>query len=124
MPIVRADDAPVFPLTGIDVTGLAGPARGCAETTTYRIAIEGGASLPLHHHDHEEIVHIVEGSAVQVLDGQEHRVGAGDTVIIPAGTWHRVFAPAEGTATLLCAIPAGTKMIREDGSEIVPPWGE
>jgi len=123
VPIVRSRDAPGFELAGMTVTGFAAPARGCAETTTYRIVLEEGGSLPVHRHDHEEVVHVVEGAVVQVLDGEEHDVGPGDTVIIPAGTVHYAFT-RDATAALLCAMPAGTRMIREDGSESVPPWGE
>jgi quercetin dioxygenase-like cupin family protein len=48
-------------------------------------------------------------------------VGVGDSVVVPTGAWHHLEAGADG-ATITVAMPGGTKLILEDGSEIVPPW--
>ncbi|MEJ1975002.1 MAG: cupin domain-containing protein [Acetobacteraceae bacterium] len=76
--------------------------------------IEPGAAIPLHFHNCEESVIVLEGEAVAVVDGVEHRVGPGDTTWIPAGLPHffrnetagllRIFwtyASAEATRTLV-----------------------
>ena len=50
---------------------------------------EPGAAIPLHSHNCEESVLLLEGSAVAELDGVEHAVEAGDVTFIPAGLPHR-----------------------------------
>ncbi len=123
MPMARSADDPTFDLEGARITGLASPGRGAAETIMYRIDLEPDSALPSHRHDHEEVFHLARGSLTSVLDGEEHAVSVGDTVIIPAGTLHHAFTGAEA-AELLVAMPAGTLFIRPDGERGVPPWGK
>ena len=47
--------------------------------------------------------------------------GLGTRSCVPTGAWHHLEAGADG-ATITVAMPGGTKLILEDGSEIVPPW--
>ena len=42
-------------------------------------------------------------------------------MVVPIGAWHH-FEAGAGGATIVVTMLAGTKLIREDGSEIVPPW--
>jgi putative monooxygenase len=51
-------------------------------------AFEGGAQIPLHKHNCEESVMILEGHAIAVLDGVEHALGPLDTTWIPADVPH------------------------------------
>jgi putative monooxygenase len=48
-----------------------------------------GASLPLHHHNCDESVTVLEGSAVFVGEGAEHSLSPGDCTLVPAGVVHR-----------------------------------
>ncbi len=48
-----------------------------------------GAAIAFHTHNCEESVMVLEGDAVAVLDGVEHRLKAGDTTWIPANVPHR-----------------------------------
>jgi putative monooxygenase len=50
---------------------------------------EPGAAIPLHHHNCEESVLLLEGEAVAEIDGAEHPVRAGDVTFIPANVPHR-----------------------------------
>ncbi len=45
----------------------------------------------------------------------------GDSVVVPIGAWHPFVADDAG-ATLIVTMVGGTRLIREDGTEIVPPW--
>jgi quercetin dioxygenase-like cupin family protein len=122
MPILRSEDAPEFDLNGITIRGGAAPSRGATETMTWRITLRPGQRLPEHTHDHEEVFHVVEGSVMASLDGDETRVGPGDTVVIPSGVRHTSFTDDASTATLLAIMPSGTLMIRDDGERVSPPW--
>ena len=47
-----------------------------------------GDRIPLHRHDVDEAVIVVEGQGQYHLGGQAHAVSAGDVVFIPAGVVH------------------------------------
>jgi quercetin dioxygenase-like cupin family protein len=122
MPILRSEDAPEFDLNGIALRGGASPSRGATETMTWRITFAPGQRLPEHTHDHEEVFHVVEGELTASLDGEETRVRAGDTVVIPVGVRHTSFTDDATSALLLSIMPTGTVMIRADGERVSPPW--
>ena len=48
-----------------------------------------GAAIPLHTHNCEESVMVLDGEARVEIDGVEHRMGAGDTTWVPADVPHR-----------------------------------
>lgn len=56
--------------------------------------IPPGAAIPLHHHDCEESVLIVHGSATVEIDGARHDAFAGDVTWLAAGVPHRFINPA------------------------------
>lgn len=50
---------------------------------------EPGAAIPLHKHNCEESVLLLEGTAVAEIDGVEYSIQAGDVTFIPADIPHR-----------------------------------
>lgn len=48
-----------------------------------------GAAIPLHKHNCEESVLVLEGEAIAVIDGVEHRLKALDTTWLPSNVPHR-----------------------------------
>lgn len=50
---------------------------------------EPGGAIPLHTHNCEESVMVLDGEAIAEIDGVEHRLQAGDTTFIPAELPHR-----------------------------------
>ena len=48
-----------------------------------------GASIPLHFHNCEESVILLEGQAIAEIEGVEHDIAAGEMSFIPAGIPHR-----------------------------------
>jgi quercetin dioxygenase-like cupin family protein len=49
---------------------------------------EPGASVQEHSHPHEQLGMVVDGELVLVIDGVEHRLGAGHGYQIPGGVAH------------------------------------
>jgi quercetin dioxygenase-like cupin family protein len=121
MPVERAADHPTFELGGNTITSLAAPSRGAEEAALFRIDLPPGGGLPKHHHDHLDVFAVETGEGVIHIGEEEHAVAPGDSVVVPVGAWHYFVAGTEG-ATLAVTMLAGTKLIREDGSAIVPPW--
>jgi quercetin dioxygenase-like cupin family protein len=50
---------------------------------------EPGAAIPLHFHNCEESVLLLEGEAIVEIDGVDYPVNAGDVSFIPANVPHR-----------------------------------
>jgi len=67
-------------------------------TMLARIVLKKGARVPVHHHFHEQISHVVEGALNFVVDGKEIRVRAGDVLCIPPGVPHEVVALEDSVA--------------------------
>jgi quercetin dioxygenase-like cupin family protein len=77
--------------------------------------LEPGAGIPVHSHNCEESVVILEGRAIVEIDGIEHEVGPGDATFLPANIPHRfrnasaqepmrmlwTYASVEATRTLI-----------------------
>jgi mannose-6-phosphate isomerase-like protein (cupin superfamily) len=62
----------------------------------------GQATQRHHHRRSEEIYLVTHGSGRLELDGETIRVGAGDAILIPPGTWHTIGNDGTGELTLLC----------------------
>jgi putative monooxygenase len=58
-----------------------------------------GGSIPLHTHNCEESVMVLEGEAIAEIDGLRHRMGPTDTTWVPADVPHR-FINASETAPM------------------------
>jgi mannose-6-phosphate isomerase-like protein (cupin superfamily) len=69
--------------------------------------LDAGAEDPQSPHGEDEIYHVLDGSATVEVDGEQRKVGAGDTIFVAARVPHRfhsierrlellvLFAPAE-----------------------------
>jgi mannose-6-phosphate isomerase-like protein (cupin superfamily) len=69
-------------------------------------SLAGGRSTQRHYHARsEEIYLIVEGAGELEVDGDIRPVAAGDAILIPPGSWHRLTAHADGVRLLCCCVP-------------------
>jgi mannose-6-phosphate isomerase-like protein (cupin superfamily) len=64
----------------------------------------GGATDRHYHKLSEEFYYLLEGRGLMEIDGEEHEVGPGDAILIPAGAWHRIEA-LESLRFLCCCAP-------------------
>ncbi len=55
-------------------------------------AIAAGSSVHVHHHDEEEVWHLLEGELEISLSGSPHRLQPGQAAVVPAGEHHGVRA--------------------------------
>jgi quercetin dioxygenase-like cupin family protein len=121
MPVERSADHPTFELGGNAITSFAAPARGSEEIALYRAEVPPGGGLPPHTHDHFDVFTVVAGGGVFHLGDDTVEVAVGDSVVVPIGVRHFLDAGSEG-ASIIVSMVAGTRLIRDDGSEAVPEW--
>jgi len=115
--------APTFIADGTTVTGYAAPTRGATAVSLWRIELAPGTSSPLHQIDVEEVFLGLAGSAVVTIDGRPSSLGAGDCLVVPAGTAFTLSAGADGPFSAVACMPTGGRAtILPDGPTFVPPW--
>lgn len=68
--------------------------------------IPGGGETERHwHRDSEEFYFMLAGTGTMEIDGEEHEVGVGDAILIPAGAWHQIRATSDLRFLCCCAPP-------------------
>ncbi|MEV7090166.1 cupin domain-containing protein [Streptomyces sp. NPDC093085] len=67
-----------------------------AAVTTGQTVFQSGTGLPLHSHNVEESVLILEGEATAEIDGELFDLEAGQATWVPAGIPHRFFNRGAG----------------------------
>lgn len=85
-------------------------AAGLSQFSVARITIPPGVTVKKHYHlKSEESYHVVEGSGIMHLDGEEAPIGPGQAVAILPGQWHTIHNPKETNLVMIvtCA-PAWT----------------
>ena len=88
--VLRIDSLPVVDRgNGIQTIPLVTKEIGSKHITTGLTRFPVGAKVPLHSHNCDEQVTILEGEAEAELDGQRHRLHAYDTTLVPANKPHR-----------------------------------
>jgi quercetin dioxygenase-like cupin family protein len=50
--------------------------------------IDGGFELPEHHHPHEQVAHMIEGSFALTVNGETKQLEAGAVTVIPGNVPH------------------------------------
>ncbi len=105
MDIVRLEDRdPFITADGSSIRELAGlPSGNAANQSLAEATVPPGGETQEHFHRvTEEIYLFTAGSGRMRLGDEEREVRAGDTVVIPPGTPHKLWASAGASLVLLC----------------------
>jgi quercetin dioxygenase-like cupin family protein len=60
-----------------------------------------GSTIHEHHHEQEEVWHVIEGELALTIGGETGRAGPGMVAVIPADTPHAVTALTDGKAIVV-----------------------
>ena len=78
--------------------------HACVNQSLAEAIVEPGVETQLHRHRlSEEIYLFLTGEGVMTLGDEELEVHAGDTVLIPPGTPHKVRNDGQADMTILCS---------------------
>jgi mannose-6-phosphate isomerase-like protein (cupin superfamily) len=105
-PVLRREDREPFETKdGSTVVELAHPAFSVAKNQSLaEAAVPAAGETVSHLHPRaEEIYAFTAGRGRMALGEEVFEVAAGDTVVIPPGTPHKLWADADGPLVLLCA---------------------
>jgi quercetin dioxygenase-like cupin family protein len=70
-------------------------------------AARGVVHSPHVHRCEDEALMVVSGSVTAVLDRDEHRLDAGDLLLLPRGVPHSVAVTSDSATFLIACMPAG-----------------
>ncbi|MFN3412532.1 MAG: cupin domain-containing protein [Thermoanaerobaculum sp.] len=107
--IVSREEVEAKPVTrarGASMAVVLGPEIGVPNFITRRFFLAPGGRIPEHRHpelEHEQVV--IRGEMTIALDGEEHVVGPGDAVFIPAGCAHWYENRGHEPVEFLCVVP-------------------
>ena len=105
MQISNLDELEAFTtLDGSTIRELVGPSWTAARNQSLAEATvpAGGATIEHFHHQTEEIYYFTAGRGRMRLGDSESDVRAGDCVVIPPGTRHKLWAAPDQELVLLC----------------------
>lgn len=104
MPLLKLDTiAPreIFP-------GLRARVIHSDRTSQSWVDIDAGASFPEHHHPHEQVVNVLEGTLELTVAGETYTLRPGDVFVIPP------HAPHSGRALSRCRVLDVFAPVREE----------
>ena len=123
--ILRFDEiTPIDRGHGIRSTPLVGEQTGSTVLMTGTSLFPPGTAIPLHTHNSDECIVLLEGRTICEVDGQRHELLPYDTAFIPAGIPHRFINVGDGPMRILWAYSSvhTTRTFVETG-ETVPHLG-
>jgi quercetin dioxygenase-like cupin family protein len=121
VPVIRHTETRRTETPNAVMTTLASPTLGGAAQSVWRVDMRAGQAGPLHAFDAEQIWTVLAGAAVITLAGEDHPVGTGDTVVIPADVLRQVSAAEDFVAVV--AAPAGLHAyVPPAGDRLTPAW--
>lgn len=110
-------------LPGIEHLTLAGGAQSLKRLSVWRQTMAQGSATPVHQHDCEEVVLVLEGSGEVRWDGGALAFGPDSTLVIPPRVAHEIVntgAVPLVTVAAFSATPVGTFL--PDGAPLELPW--
>ncbi len=103
--IIRAGSrrSPFMPgVDGVERLELSGDFSGAKSTYSYLVEIQPGAAIPVHFHDHETALFVVEGPVVAVIgDASGIVFEANDGVVAAKNEWHGFANEGKNVARLI-----------------------
>ena len=97
---------------GARTVPLVGPKIGARSFLNGMTIFGPGAAIPLHTHNCEESVLLLEGRAIAEIDGERHDIKAGDISWIPQGVPHRFLNASQTEGMKILWIYARTDATR------------
>jgi len=76
------------------------------KSTVMRFTIPVGMGPPMHSHDQDEDVYLVDGTATYHINGEMLEAGPGTSIHLPAGT-HETWTPKTTTTVVITYTPGG-----------------
>src|SRR3954447_25152048 len=77
------------------------------------VEFQAGGYTPVHHHVHDQVVHVVRGKMLFKIKGEPHEVSAGESIYFPSNAPHDATA-IEESLLLDTFTPVRTDLLEQD----------
>lgn len=124
----ESKEAPLYaldqgPLAGLRHRTVVDAHTGSRELALWQEEHLPGFCVPLHRHDCEEIITLIEGEIETMMNDQTVKVGPGQSILIPTWTAHGFRVISDYPVRLLAIFgKPDPKIFRLDGERSNPPW--
>ncbi|MGR8946720.1 MAG: cupin domain-containing protein [Gammaproteobacteria bacterium] len=123
MKILHNAETPNFKIQGIAHQTLAGARDGLSSVEIWRQIIAPGGASPVHRHDCEEVLVMLEGKGVCKTADEVFEFGQDDTVCIPPNTVHQISNNSDVDLCIVATLAMSPVRVETaDGQEMALPW--
>jgi quercetin dioxygenase-like cupin family protein len=120
---VRSAEARRTETPNATMTTLASPsAGGSTSLSLWQVEMRAGQRGPVHAFDREQLWSVRAGTVSIAVDGADHVLTAGDSLVIPAGSERQVTAGADAELVACGPADAQASVPGEEVSRGTPPW--
>ena len=112
--VKRAGDVEYEDVSAADGMGkgvLLDESDGAPSFAMRRFVLDAGASVPEHTNEVEHEQYVLRGEYTVGVEGEEHTVSAGDSLLIPAGAVHWYENDGDDEGAFICVVPNGDDAI-------------
>ena len=122
MSVFRREQNQIHSMQGNHIAGVATLTSGAKEVEMWHGRMDANSATPPHSHDTEEVVLFLTGMGRAMVADREVSYRPGDTLVLPSGQVHQIFAETE--SEFVSAMPIGGTVKLPDGVVIDLPWRE
>ena len=109
--ILENDQMPFVDVPRISTRVLSGTSTGAAETTVWEQWIEPDGFIPMHYHDTEEVLVILEGEVIIELEQGNQTVCGPASILVASNELHGLHPQSGNRVHLLGIFPTGNPRI-------------
>ena len=121
--IVKNDQIEEHKLPGLLHRTVAGPLQGFQTLEVWVQTVDPGAATPVHRHDCEEAIVILEGHGVMEIEGLKQEFEPGNTLVVPRNAVHQVTCSGSEPLRLVAALGAAPVLVHTAENERIKlPW--
>lgn len=123
MPVFLHQDVPFHQVPRIKTRVLASGDRGTGETAVWEQWIDAEGHIPLHYHETEEILVILEGNVSLTIEDETSNVAGPATIVVPPRQVHGMRPLGDSRVHLLAIFPTAKPLIFSPNGSLRPlPW--
>jgi quercetin dioxygenase-like cupin family protein len=105
---VGAKEVSIEGARGVNIRWLISKEDGAPGFAMRLFEVAPGGHSPLHSHDWEHEVYIVDGNGELEFDGKRRPFEKGWFILVPPGREHRFVNKGDGVMRFLCLVPNGS----------------
>ncbi|MGA7391253.1 MAG: cupin domain-containing protein [Terrimicrobiaceae bacterium] len=123
MNILSHSAIPVYSLPGLQHQTIARKSEGTDASEAWKQTLSPRAATPLHYHECEEVICILEGSGEISIDGRRELFAANCTLILPPRQVHQITNTGGENMSLIAWLSESpARVFLPSGEQMALPW--